>query len=300
MLDFVYYPVSAALSLWHTAAAAVVGSGSLAWIGAVILLVMTLRAALFPVFLKQARSQAAIRRLQPQLEAIRKKYPDDRQRQATETQKLYREHGVSPFAGCLPLLGQAFVFLGLFHVLRSFDRTTAATHLPFTATPAPMSAEQNAATANYAFDAADVRSFLDADLFGAPLSSTLTGHPTPATAIVAITLTLVAAAATHFTARTALARQESAGLPFMRTLSLWVFPAAALLGGVFLPVAVLLYFVTNNAWTFAQQRIVYRRIDREAAALGSPMTSPADSVRSAAAPRPGARPDRRKRRTPHP
>ncbi|WP_228815100.1 membrane protein insertase YidC [Nocardia cyriacigeorgica] len=175
MLDFIYYPVSAALSVWHNAAATVVGPGSLAWIAAVILL----RAALFPVFLKQARSQAAIRRLQPQLEAIRKKYPDDRQRQATETQRLYREHGVSPFAGCLPLLGQAFVFLGLFHVLRSFDRTTAAaTHLPFTATPTPMTAVQNAATANYFFDAAEVRSFLDADLFGAPLSSTLTGHPT--------------------------------------------------------------------------------------------------------------------------
>ncbi|NEW25830.1 membrane protein insertase YidC [Nocardia cyriacigeorgica] len=295
MLDVIYYPVSAALSLWHSAAAAVAGSGSLAWIAAVILLVMTLRAALFPVFLKQARSQAAIRRLQPQLEAIRKKYPDDRQRQATETQRLYREHGVSPFAGCLPLLGQAFVFLGLFHVLRSFDRTTAATHLPFTATPTPMTAEQNAATANYVFDAAEVRSFLDADLFGAPLSSTLIGHPTLATAVVTITLMVIAAAATHFTARTALARQESAGLPFMRTLSLWVFPAGALIGGALLPTAVLLYFVTNNAWTFTQQRIVYRRIDREAAQHDSAPPASADIARTATAPKPGARPERRKR-----
>ncbi|WP_280447309.1 membrane protein insertase YidC [Nocardia cyriacigeorgica] len=293
MLDFIYYPVSAALSLWHTAAAAVVGSGSLAWIAAVVLLVLTLRAVLFSVFLKQARSQAAIRRLKPRLEAIRKKYPDDRQRQATETQKLYREHGVSPFAGCLPLLGQAFVFLGLFHVLRSFDRTTAATHLPFTATPAPMTAEQNAATANYVFDAADVRSFLDADIFGAPLSATLTGQPSPATAVVAIVLMVTAAAATHFTARTALSRQEPTGLPFMRTLSLWVFPAAALVGGALLPVAVLLYFVTNNAWTFAQQRIVYRRVDQEEKQRDS--TGPHEPVRTSTAPRPGARPNRHTR-----
>ncbi|WP_280472408.1 membrane protein insertase YidC [Nocardia cyriacigeorgica] len=293
MLDFIYYPVSAALSLWHTAAAAVVGSGSLAWIAAVVLLVLTLRAVLFPVFLKQARSQAAIRRLKPQLEAIRKKYPDDRQRQATETQKLYREHGVSPFAGCLPLLGQAFVFLGLFHVLRSFDRTTAATHLPFTATPAPMTAEQNAATANYVFDAADVRSFLDADIFGAPLSATLSASP--ATAVVAIVLMVIAAAATHFTARTALSRQESAGLPFMRTLSLWVFPAGALIGGVLLPIAVLLYFVTNNACTFAQQRIVYRRVDRESARDDTAAVDGTAAVRTATAPRPGARPNRRAR-----
>ncbi|TLF98197.1 membrane protein insertase YidC [Nocardia cyriacigeorgica] len=294
MLDFIYFPVSAALSLWHTAAA-VVGAGSLAWIAAIVLLVMTLRAALFPVFLKQARSQAAIRRLKPQLEVIRKKFPDDRQRQATETQKLYREHGVSPFAGCLPLLGQAFVFLGLFHVLRSFDRTTAATHLPFTATPAPMTPEQNAATANYAFDAADVRSFLDADIFGAPLSATMTGQPSPATAVVAIVLTVIAAAATHFTARTALSRQESPGLPFMRTLSLWVFPAGALIGGALLPIAVLLYFVTNNAWTFAQQRIVYRRIDRESAPDDTAAVDGTAAVRTATAPRPGARPSRRAR-----
>ncbi|VFA98276.1 membrane protein insertase YidC [Nocardia cyriacigeorgica] len=295
MLDFIYYPVSAALSLWHTAAAAVVGSGSLAWIAAVVLLVMTLRAVLFPVFLKQARSQAAIRRLKPQLEAIQKKYPDDRQRQATETQKLYRDHGVSPFAGCLPLFGQAFVFLGLFHVLRSFDRTTAATHLPFTATPAPMTAEQNAATANYVFDAADVRSFLDADVFGAPLSATLTGQPSPATAVVAIVLVVIAAAATHFTARTALSRQESPGLPFMRTLSLWVFPAGALIGGALLPIAVLLYFVTNNAWTFAQQRIVYRHIDRESDRRDATAADGVVAVRTATAPKPGARPNRRTR-----
>ncbi|NEW50518.1 membrane protein insertase YidC [Nocardia cyriacigeorgica] len=296
MLDFIYYPVSAALSLWHTAAAAVLGSGSPAWIAAVILLVMTLRAALFPVFLNQSRSQAAIRRLQPQIDAIRKKHPDDRQTQATETQKLYREHHVSPFAGCLPLLGQAFVFLGLFHVLRSFDRTSASAHLPFTATSSPMTAEQNALTPNYAFDAADVRSFLDADLFGAPLSATLSGHPSPAVVAVAVTLMVIAAAATHFTARASLFRQESPGLPFMRTLSLWVFPAAALIGGAVLPLIVLLYFVTNNAWTFAQQRIVYRRIDREAEQRDTAKpVAPSDVADARTGPRPGARPNRRKR-----
>ncbi|MFE3443031.1 membrane protein insertase YidC [Nocardia sp. NPDC059180] len=296
MLDFVYYPVSAALSLWHTAAAAVFGSGSLAWIAAVILLVMTLRAALFPVFLKQSRSQAAIRRLQPQIEAIKKKHSDDRQTQAAETQKLYRAHGVSPFAGCLPLLGQAFVFLGLFHVLRSFDRTSASAHLPFTATSSPMTAEQNALTPNYAFDATDVRSFLDADLFGAPLSATLSGHPSPAVAAVAVILMVIAAAATHFTARAALSRQESPGLPFMRTLSLWVFPAGALIGGAVLPIAVLLYFVTNNAWTFAQQRIVYRKVDREAVQRDTEESpARADAVPTSTGPRPGARPQRRKR-----
>ncbi|WP_280237026.1 membrane protein insertase YidC [Nocardia cyriacigeorgica] len=293
MLDVIYYPVSAALSLWHTATAAVVGSsGSLAWIAAVILLVMTLRAALFPVFLRQARSQAAIRCLQPELDAIRKKHPDDRRAQATETQQLYRANGVRPFAGCLPLLGQAFVFLGLFHVLRSFDRTVAAAHLPFTATAAPMSAEQNALTPNYVFDAADVRSFLDADLSGVPLSATLTGHPGAVTAVVTLTLAVIAAIATHFTARTALSRQESTGLPFMRTLSLWVFPVGALIGGTVLPIAVLLYFVTNNAWTFAQQHIIYRRIDQEAAQRVS-----AECVVQAVAdkrtgPKPGARPRR--------
>ncbi|WP_431968659.1 membrane protein insertase YidC [Nocardia sp. bgisy134] len=289
MLDVLYYPVSAVLWLWHTAFAALLGSTSgLAWVLAVVFLVVTLRAAMYPLFLKQVRTQAVVRRLRPEIEALRKRYPDDKQRQAVEIQKLHRENGVGVLAGCLPMLGQGLVFLALFHVLRSFDRTGTLGHLPFQATSTPMTPEQNAQTPNYVFDAADVQSFLNAKLFGAPLSATLTGQPSVAIAAVAGTLMLVAAIATHFTARAAIARQDpaTAQLPLLNTMTLWVFPAGALVGGALLPVAILLYWVANNGWTLAQQHVAHRRVDAEVMAAAAA----AATARQDSAPKPGVKP----------
>ena len=64
--------------------------------------------------------------LQPQIKALQKKYGKDRQRMALEMQKLQREHGFNPILGCLPMLAQIPVFFGLYHVLRSFNRTAGA------------------------------------------------------------------------------------------------------------------------------------------------------------------------------
>ncbi|RBO94323.1 membrane protein insertase YidC [Nocardia puris] len=290
MLDIVYYPVSAVLKAWHSLFALAFGPASaVAWVLAIVFLVITFRAALIPVALRQTRTQAAMLRLRPRVDALKAKYPDDPRTLATETQALYREQGVRPLAGCLPLLGQALVFFGLFHVLRSFDRTHAVGQLPFQATAAPMSAEQNARTPNYLFEADGVRAFLDAHVFGAPLSATLAGQPTVPMMLVAGALVLAAAVATHFTARGAAARQTAAQPALLTTLTLWVFPAGLLIGGPLLPVAILVYWVANNGWTLGQQYLVHRRVDAETA-VAAPV-----SASRATAPKPGAKPVRGQR-----
>ncbi|QBS39719.1 membrane protein insertase YidC [Nocardia sp. CS682] len=292
MLDFVYYPVSAILWLWHYVFAAAFGPASaLAWVLSVIFLVLTLRAVLFVPFLKQARSQAIVKKLQPKVAALKQKYATDRRQQAVEIQKLYKDNGINSFATLIPLIGQLLAFLGLFHVLRSFDRTGALAHLPFQSISTPMTPEQNAATPNYVFSAADVQSFLQAKIFGAPLSAILagTGDLLATVAAVAVPLMLIAAVATHFTARASLSRQDTTvQLPMMRPLTLWAFPAFALIGGALVPVAILLYFVTNNACTLAQQHLVYRRLDAEAAAEAERTAV----IRAQSAPKPGAKPIR--------
>ncbi|WP_459960903.1 membrane protein insertase YidC [Nocardia sp. IFM 10818] len=253
MLDFIYYPVSGVLWLWHTAFASIFGAASgLAWVLAIIFLVMTLRALLLRPFLAQVRFQRGLVKMQPHVQEIQRKYKGDRERQAAEIAKLQKEHGVNVLLGCLPIVAQSLVFIGLFHVLRSF---------------------QNADTANYVFSPDQVQSFLQAKLFGAPLAETLgtAGDAFGSVAAVAIPLMVIAAIATHFTARFSIARQqETAVAPnpqvnLMNKLSLWVFPAGVLVAGAVLPVAILLYFVTQNAWTYVQQHLVYRHLDaREA------------------------------------
>lgn len=300
MLDFVYYPVSAVLWFWHRVFGSVLGpDNGFAWALAVIFLVFTLRALLMKPFVSQIRSQLVMKKLKPQLEAVRNKHAGDRARQATEIRKLQQNNGFNPLMGCLPLLAQGPVFIGLLHVLRSFNRTGSGFgHLG-------MTAQENANTANYVFSAADVQSFLDARLFGAPISAAVNssrevleafgpfgGVPSVwSIAFVAIPLMIVAAIATHLNSRASIARQDSTAAAgpqtaIMNRLTLWVFPAGVLVGGPVLPIAVLLYWVSNNVWTYAQQHVVHRRIDRE------PVVVP-EVTSVVTAPRPGAKPRRR-------
>src|SRR6478736_8289494 len=144
-LDFIYWPVSAIMWAWYKAFAFVLGpSNFFAWMLAVMFLVFTLRAILYKPFVRQIRTTRQMQELQPQIKALQKKYGKDRQRMALEMQKLQREHGFNPIMGCLPVLLQAPVFIGLFHVLRSFNRTGEGFG------QLGMSVEENANTANYA------------------------------------------------------------------------------------------------------------------------------------------------------
>jgi len=217
--------------------------------------------------------------------------------------ELQAEHGFHPLMGCLPALVQIPVFFGLFHVLRSFNRTgTGWGQLG-------MSPEANAQTADYVFGVADVQSFLSARLFGAPISTAVTtpesvlasfapfgGIPTVWTvAAVAVPLMVIAGLATHFNARAALARQspDAASNPqagLMRKLMLWVFPLGVLVGGPFLMIAILLYWVGNNIWTYGQQHLVFAWLEGEDRARESAAPAAHRSAAPASKPNPGVRP----------
>ncbi|QLY31059.1 membrane protein insertase YidC [Nocardia huaxiensis] len=300
MLDFIYYPVSWILWFWHRVFGFALGKDSgFAWALAVVFLVFTLRLVLYKPFVKQVRTTKQMQELQPQIKELQKKYKNDRQQMTLEMQKLQKEHGFNPLMGCLPVLLQVPVFLGLFHVLRSFNRTGHGFG------QLGMSPELNAQTPNYVFNADDVQSFLTARLFGAPLSAYITepqavldsfahygGIPSKvAIAAVSIPLMVIAGLATHFNARASVARQSPEALAnpqaaMMNKLALWVFPLGVLVGGPFLPIAILIYWVSNNIWTYAQQHLVFGRMaqeeeEKKAAAL---------ERRAANAPKPGAKP----------
>ncbi|PQP17308.1 membrane protein insertase YidC [Rhodococcus opacus] len=305
MLDFIYYPVSAILWFWHKAFGSVLApDNGFAWALAVVFLVFTLRILLLKPAIRQVRTTRQMQELGPQIKALQHKYAGDPHEQAAEMQKLQKEHGFNPLMGCLPALVQAPVFLGLYHVLRSFNRTgTGLGQLG-------MSPEANANTPNYLFSTADVQSFLSARLFGAPISVAITspqstlasfapygGIPTVATiAAVAIPLMVIASLATHFNARASWARQspEAAANPqsaIMNKLMLWMLPLGVLAGGPFLMIAILLYWVSNNLWTYGQQHLAFARIDREEAVKHAAEAE----RRTAATPKPGSRPTTRKK-----
>ncbi|MFW0783723.1 membrane protein insertase YidC [Gordonia sp. CPCC 206044] len=306
MLNFIYYPVSWIMWVWHWLFSHITpdtpGGNGIAWALSVVFLVFTLRAILFKPFVKQIRTTKKMQEINPQLQAIRKKYAKDRVKMTEEMQKLQKEHGFNPLLGCLPMLLQIPVFIGLFHVLRSFNRmATGMGQLG-------MSAEETRSLGNYAFSPELVQNFLDARLFGVPLSSFITepiaefqafvepGSPIDFTRtqiiIVVIPMMIIASIATHMNSRASVARQPEAALEnpqtrMMNTLALYVFPLGILVTGAFFPVAILLYWMSNNLWTYGQQHIVFGAIEREEEEARQAKAE----KQKANAPKPGARPD---------
>ena len=93
-------------------------AGGITWALSIIFLVVTVRLLLFPLFVKQVKSQRAMQELQPEIAKLRKQYGSDRQGMSQAMMALQKERGVNPLAGCLPVLPQIPIFLSLFHVLR--------------------------------------------------------------------------------------------------------------------------------------------------------------------------------------
>jgi YidC/Oxa1 family membrane protein insertase len=304
-LDIIYWPVSAIMWVWYKAFAFVLGpSNFFAWMLAVMFLVFTLRVILSKPFVRQIRTTRQMQELQPQIKALQKKYGKDRQRMALEMQKLQKDHGFNPILGCLPMLAQVPVFLGLYHVLRSFNRTQHGFG------QLGLSVDENRATGNYFFSATDVGHFLDSNLFGAPLSASMTqtsgleafknfDFSRPAVIAVGVPLMLLAGIATYFNSRASVARQtpEAAANPqtaMMNKLALYVFPLGVVVGGPFLPIAIIMYWVANNIWTFGQQHLVFGRIEKEDEAKKQLELE----RRAANAPAPGARPKKKRPKPP--
>ena len=266
------------------------------WALSVMFLVFTLRALLYQPFVRQIRTTRQMQELQPQIKALQKKYGKDRQRMALEMQKLQREHGFNPILGCLPMLAQIPVFLGLYQccgVSTGPPRASASW------------ACRRSATDNWELRlrAKDVGHFLDANLFGAPLGASMTQRGAtlaafadfsrPAVIAVGMPVMVLAGIATYFNSRASVARQsaEAAANPqtaIMNKLALYVFPLGVVVGGPFLPLAIIFYWFSNNIWTFGQQHYVFGMIEKEEEAK----KQEAIKRRAANAPAPGAKPNR--------
>jgi YidC/Oxa1 family membrane protein insertase len=95
---------------------------------AILLLTVAVRAIFFPIAHKQYESMAKMRKVQPLVDEMRKKFKDDPAKQQQELMALYQREKVNPLAGCLPILLQIPVFFSLYKVL---SVTIEMRHAPF-------------------------------------------------------------------------------------------------------------------------------------------------------------------------
>jgi YidC/Oxa1 family membrane protein insertase len=95
----------------------------------IIVLTIIIRLLLFPLYMKQLKSTKATQAIQPLMADIKKKYAKDQKAQMEAMQALYKEYGVNPAAGCLPLLVQLPVLYGLFYALNTVLRNPSLTNI---------------------------------------------------------------------------------------------------------------------------------------------------------------------------
>lgn len=93
---------------------------------AIIFMTIAIKLVLFPLTQKQMKSMRAMQEIQPKTKYIQEKYKGDPQKVQQKTMELYKEYGVNPLGGCLPLLVQMPIFIAFYQSLYRFEYLDAA------------------------------------------------------------------------------------------------------------------------------------------------------------------------------
>lgn len=224
------------------------------WTLSIIGLVLVIRAALIPVFVKQIKAQRGMQLLQPDLKKLQDKYKGktdqlSRQAMAQEQMAMYKKHGTNPFSACLPMLIQMPFFFALFQVLSGISQAK----------------DQGAGIGAMSHE--QVVEFDASSIFGAPLSAALLhgGAGNVAVVVLSIVMILAMTASQFITQKQIMAKnmsEEAMASPFMRQqkMMLYILPIVFGVGGINFPIGVLIYWTTTNLWTMGQQFFVIRRM----------------------------------------
>ena len=203
---------------------------------AIMLLTLIIRGLMFPIAQRQFHSMAQMRLVQPKMKALQERYKDDKPRQQQELMKLYKDEKINPLAGCLPILIQIPIFYALYKVLML---TIEMRHQPFALWIKDLSAP-------------DPAHFLN--LFGlldfTPPSLLALG---PLALILGITMFLQFRLNPQAT--DPVQQQVFKIMPWM-----FMFIMAPFAAGL------LLYWITNNCLSIAQQQFMYRKFPQLKAA----------------------------------
>ncbi|MDY7542166.1 MULTISPECIES: membrane protein insertase YidC [unclassified Cryobacterium] len=229
------------------------------WVLAIVGLVLVVRAALIPIFVRQIRSQRKMLEVAPQLKKIQDKYKGkkdqfSREAMSRETMELYKRTGTNPLSSCLPLLLQMPIFFALFSVLNDAQHAKAGV--------GPLNSQL-------------AESFGSATLFGvAPLHESFStqwallvaGSPyNLAVMIIAATMVVLMTASQFITQLQIVSKNmspETKASPMFKQqrMMLYLLPLVFAFSGIAFPLGVMFYWLTSNIWTMAQQFLVIRNM----------------------------------------
>jgi YidC/Oxa1 family membrane protein insertase len=259
------------------------------WALSIVILVVLMRLVMVPLFIKQMHTTRAMSALAPQMQALRKKYKNDKQTLQQETMKLYQEAGVNPLMGCLPVVLQLPLFFALFSVLKAIAEWKPGQAPKYGLTEQMVSSAQHA------------------QILGATVSDkflfTGTAFVPLHAKIVILFAVLISMTTTYLTVRQSMKRgmmpQATPDNPMGQSQKYmaYIMPVFAL-SGLYWPFGLVLYWVTTNLWTLTQQYVLFRIYPQPrtagaagaAGAAASPAIAPTVTTRTrrSAAGRPGS------------
>jgi YidC/Oxa1 family membrane protein insertase len=262
ILNPLFYAVAWVISRIHDALSVPFGAGSgWSWGLSIVLLVCLMRLVMVPLFVKQVKSQRKMQSHMPALQEIRKKYKNDKTRLNEETMKFYKENGINPLGGCLPLVAQLPVFWSLFNVLKAIADWTPVTN-------------GHVNVPQYGLSVATVTSARHAHIFGVLLSDKFlwaaTGESWTVRAVILASVA-VSATTTFLTMRQSAKRgmmnqqmpdPDQPGAAMAQSMSknmMYIAPFFALTG-LYWQYGLVIYWVTTNVWTLGQQHILFRNL----------------------------------------
>jgi YidC/Oxa1 family membrane protein insertase len=221
---------------------------------AIILLTVAVRLVLFPLTAKQMRSMQGMSRIQPELKRLQAEHKDDRMKLQEEMTALYRREGINPVGGCLPLVLQIPVFIGLFNVIRGLSSSGRLASLQVDV-PKPQYLSPNSPMYRSIVNGGGRLLSFGFDL--AQSASGVTGGiGTRFPYVFLIVVYVVSAYAQQHLANKR--NPAAAGQAAQVQQLMKIFP---LFLGVFyysMPAGLVLYFVASNLWTIAQQEVLAR------------------------------------------
>lgn len=251
--------VETILVFWHWVftSLGLPADAGLTWVLSIIGLVIVVRSALIPLFVRQIKSQRKMMEIAPELRKVQEKYRGkkdqlSREAMSRETMALYKKHGTTPVSSCLPLLVQMPILLGMFYTLSDVKRH----------------AEWGVGGVGL-LNADLTKQFYDAQLFDvAPLHTNMIeaiGLGQTATVIILVILVVLMIASQFITQLQIISKNLSpeakTGQAYqMQRIMLYVLPLAFIFSGVFFPLGVVLYWFTSNIWTMVQQFLVIRNL----------------------------------------
>lgn len=253
------FVVEAILVFWHWIFSSIglAPDAGLTWVLSIIGLVIVVRAALIPLFVRQIKSQRKMMELAPEMRKIQERYKGkrdqlSREAMSRETMAMYKKHGTTPLSSCLPLLVQMPILLGMFYTLSEVKRH----------------AEWGVGGTGL-LNATLTRGFYNAELFGvAPLHVNMIdaiNTNQTATVVILVILVILMIVSQFFTQLQIISKNLSpeakTGQAYqMQRIMLYVLPLAFIFSGVFFPLGVVIYWFTSNIWTMVQQFVVIRNL----------------------------------------